>query len=54
MLKKARAVFTKELAELLYVGAMTDTGSFRYTNTSSRTHRMIAELMKFPIDANGL
>ncbi|MEW5895126.1 MAG: bifunctional oligoribonuclease/PAP phosphatase NrnA [Candidatus Omnitrophota bacterium] len=54
LLKKDRALFTKELAELLYVGAMTDTGSFRYTNTTSRTHRMIAELMKFPIDANGL
>ena len=54
LLKKGRAPFTRELAELLYAGVMSDTGSFRYTNTTSRTHRMIAELMKFPIDANAL
>jgi len=29
----------------LYVAIMTDTGSFKYTNTSSMTHRIIAELV---------
>lgn len=29
----------------LYVAIMTDTGSFKYSNTSSKTHRIAAELM---------
>lgn len=29
----------------LYVAIMTDTGSFKYTNTSSKTHRIAAELI---------
>ncbi|MBF0532995.1 MAG: bifunctional oligoribonuclease/PAP phosphatase NrnA [Candidatus Omnitrophica bacterium] len=32
-------------AWLLYAGMMTDTGSFRYENTASRTHRVAAELI---------
>ena len=33
-------------AQALYVGLVTDTGSFRYSNTSSRTHRLAAELIE--------
>jgi phosphoesterase RecJ-like protein len=33
-----------EVAECLYAGVMTDTGSFRFNSTSSSVHRMIAEL----------
>lgn len=40
----------KEAALLLYVGILTDTGSFRYSNTSSRTHRIASELLKYGID----
>jgi len=29
----------------LYVSIMTDTGSFKYSNTSSKTHRIVAELI---------
>lgn len=29
----------------LYAAIMTDTGSFRYSNTSSKTHRIVAELI---------
>lgn len=36
---------TAEMATCLYTGIMTDTGSFRFASTSSRTHRIIAELM---------
>lgn len=35
----------REEAVAMYVAIMTDTGSFKYTNTSSRTHRIIAELI---------
>ncbi|MEP7253463.1 MAG: DHH family phosphoesterase, partial [Ginsengibacter sp.] len=33
-----------EVGECLYAGVMTDTGSFRFTSTSSSVHRMIADL----------
>ncbi|HEV8082419.1 MAG TPA: bifunctional oligoribonuclease/PAP phosphatase NrnA [Chitinophagaceae bacterium] len=33
-----------QVAECLYAGVMTDTGSFRFTSTSSSVHRMIADL----------
>ena len=35
---------TRESAECLYTGVMTDTGSFRFPSTSSNVHRMIAAL----------
>lgn len=40
----------KEVAEALYAGMMTDTGSFRYDSVSAYTHRAIAEL----IDRGGI
>lgn len=39
-----------ELAELLYVGAIFDTGAFRYSNTTPATHRMAAALLATGID----
>lgn len=35
---------TKEVAECLYAGVMTDTGSFRFPATSANVHRMVATL----------
>jgi len=34
-----------EIANCLYAGILTDTGSFKYTATTSRTHRVAAELI---------
>ena len=34
-----------EIATCLYTGIMTDTGSFKFSSTTSRTHRVIAELI---------
>jgi phosphoesterase RecJ-like protein len=34
-----------DIATCLYVGIMTDTGSFRYASTTSNTHRVIANLI---------
>ncbi|MFA5389635.1 MAG: bifunctional oligoribonuclease/PAP phosphatase NrnA [Candidatus Omnitrophota bacterium] len=42
-------------AMALYVAIMTDTGSFKYSNTSSKTHRIAAELIDIgvkPYDIN--
>lgn len=52
LLKKARVTLNKDYARLLYLGIMTDTGSFRYDGTSAYTHKVVAELMKFniPVD----
>lgn len=40
----------KDIATCLYVAIATDTGCFRYSNTSPRTHLIIAELIKSGID----
>ncbi len=42
---------TREIAAPLYVALTTDTGCFRYGNTSAATHRAAAELMRTGIDA---
>ncbi|MFH1678757.1 MAG: bifunctional oligoribonuclease/PAP phosphatase NrnA [Candidatus Omnitrophota bacterium] len=39
-----------DTATALYAGILTDTGSFRYVNTTSLTHRLAAELLKFDLD----
>ena len=46
-IKKLRAdkKITPEIATCLYAGIMTDTGSFRFSSTSSDTHRAIADLI---------
>ena len=37
---------TKEIAECLYTGIMTDTGSFRFSSMTADTHMVIAALMR--------
>ena len=39
-----------EIATCLYVAISTDTGSFKYDNTSAETHLIASELMKYDID----
>jgi phosphoesterase RecJ-like protein len=38
-------LINKSVAECIYAGIMTDTGSFRFPSTSAKTHRVIAHLM---------
>lgn len=40
----------KNIAECIYTGILTDTGSFRFRSTSADTHRVVAELMEKEID----
>jgi len=42
---RAGKKITPEIATCLYAGIMTDTGSFRFSSTSSDTHRAIADLI---------
>lgn len=48
--KKLGAPLNKDIAALLYVGILTDTGSFRYSNTSASTHKVAAELIDYGLD----
>jgi len=41
---------TRNIAECLYLGIMTDTGSFKYESTSSKTHEITAKLVKKGIE----
>ncbi len=51
MLQEVKFPLNKNLAVLLYAGIMTDTGSFRFENTSAHSHAAIEKLMTFGISA---
>lgn len=40
----------KEMAEAVYVGILTDTGGFRYSNTSAETHMIASEIFSLGAD----
>ncbi len=40
-----RSMINKDVAECIYAGIMTDTGSFKYSSTTSKTHKVISELI---------
>lgn len=42
--------FDKELANCIYTGAATDTGCFKFSNTTPQTHLIAAEMMKSGAD----
>jgi len=39
-------LINKDVAECIYAGIMTDTGSFKFSSTTSKTHKIIAELIE--------
>lgn len=43
---------TKEMASCIYTGVSTDTGCFRYSNTTPKTLQIAAELMKITPDCH--
>lgn len=45
-------VIDSEMAEALYAAISTDTGSFKYSNTTPTTHRSVAKLMEIGFDFN--
>jgi len=54
LMREAGATITPAIAEALYVALMTDTGSFRFSNTDSHAHRMAAELLAVGLDPQQL
>ena len=51
ILKKLHIKITPLMATALYTGISTDTGCFKYSNVTPKTHRIAAELHSFVIDA---
>ncbi len=45
-----KADIDKDIAECLYTGLATDTGCFKYENTTPRAHIIAAELMEYGVD----
>jgi phosphoesterase RecJ-like protein len=43
-----------QIATALYVGLVTDTGKFQYSNTTPKAHRVAAELQELGCDVNGV
>lgn len=51
-IRKMKVEIDKDIATCLYTAISADTGSFIYSNTTYKTHLIIAELLKLGIDAN--
>ena len=43
-------LITKPIASCLYAGILTDTGSFKFSSTTSRTHQVVADLISHGAD----
>jgi phosphoesterase RecJ-like protein len=54
LLKQARCALTVDMATLLYLGILTDTGSFGFDCTRPHTHQVVADLLKFEIPVSDL
>lgn len=49
LIKQLGVDVDKDMAIALYTAIVTDTGGFKYSNTTSRTHLITSELLKLPI-----
>jgi phosphoesterase RecJ-like protein len=54
LIREGGVAITPAIAEALYVALMTDTGSFRYSNTDPHAHRMAADLLTHGLDPQRL
>ncbi|KPK38275.1 MAG: hypothetical protein AMJ78_10275 [Omnitrophica WOR_2 bacterium SM23_29] len=54
LFKKFRISLKRDEAILIYSAISIDTGSFRYSNTTARTHRIASELIKYRLDTDGI
>ena len=54
VLRELGVALTPEIAEALYVALVTDTGRFQYTNTTSKSLRLAAELVDAGADVHAI
>ena len=52
LMLKLKKYISLDIATCIYVGILTDTGSFRYSNTSERTHVIVSELIKIGVNSS--
>lgn len=50
LIKAMGTPITREIADCIYTGCSTDTGCFKYSNVTPRTHRIAAELIEAGAD----
>ncbi|MFQ5627566.1 MAG: bifunctional oligoribonuclease/PAP phosphatase NrnA, partial [bacterium] len=50
LLKGLGAKFTTRINEAIYTAILTDTGAFRFSNTTARVHRIVSELLEMGVD----
>ena len=50
LILKMKISLNKEIADAIYLGLLTDTGSFRYSNTNIKTYEICANLMKLDVN----
>lgn len=50
LIKETNLVMNKEIAGMLYIGIVTDSGRFRYSQTSSNTFLIASNLLSYGID----
>jgi len=54
LFKEMDCKIDKDIATNLYITILTDTGSFRYSNTTSQTHRIAGELIEHGLDVSAI
>lgn len=54
LIKALGVEIDKGIADCIYTGCSTDTGCFRYSNVTARTHRIVAELIEAGADHSGI
>jgi phosphoesterase RecJ-like protein len=54
LFKTMKIPLDRESALALYVGILTDTGSFRYANTTAQTHKIAAELLEYDLSVSSI
>ena len=50
ILREMNVTITPDIAECIYVAVATDTGCFRYSNTTAKTFRTAADMLSYGID----
>ncbi|MHC1683193.1 MAG: bifunctional oligoribonuclease/PAP phosphatase NrnA [Clostridiaceae bacterium] len=50
MLNLLKISITKDIAKCIYTSILTDTGSFRHSNTTPKTHSIVSKLLETEID----
>lgn len=54
LIKEMNISLNKDIATCIYTGLLTDTGGFRYANTSSKVMRIAAELLEYEISPGNI